>query len=899
MLGPMGQEEAAVPPSSGWLSGTPAGRAGIWDRPRLNRRLDGLAASSRVILVTAPSGYGKTAALAAWARSRPEPVAWVTLTPLESTGLVVDLLLTQALREVGQRPGASEGVRSLLELPTPGSAPDERWRGVRSALVGLSEPVTLVVDDCDEAAEASRDSLLTALVEHGPPLLRIVLVGRQAPSVRLTRARVQGELGTLGVAELAFRPEETAGLAGTLGRDLPPEELEQLHAWTHGWPVAVHLGLLEPSGGPFAASSAGFAHRVLSALVAEHILPGLPEHLRQFVLATTTVSSTDAALAEELSGRPDSAALLEECVQRELFLDRDEVGASRYRWHSLFAELCRAALKARDPERAGHLHRTAAFALARWGYPLKAAEHALDAADYDLAASILRSRWLWAVLETRGPEAARALERVCARPDADPSLLLAHACTLDITGDRSGARSRYAEAQRAMAAAGEEPDGLVAAMRALAELILSDSADQLALAADVVHDALRLDSFLEESTRAVATFVLGWTELRLRRRPGQAAELLAEAAMACDRTGQREIAVRALLNLALATALDGDFEAALKLLDTAAGTELPERAWAVYDGGIEPFVRGFVGLHRHELDDAEEHFRVGLAEHPQSAYTPLSLVHLALVAAARGEPRALDEAEEGLRQMRTTEERGVPWRTYQALAHCSLRAAASQLDEAVAVLDAMPVSAHTPIVDTVAARLLERAGRPQDAMAALGRIPPEAAGFVRAHGLVTQALMHRAGGRTDVSHRLLEDALDLAAPQSARSPFGGGDERLVQLLIDHAVWGTRHEQFLAQQLLILAGGPDPLPLSPREGEILAYLRTPMTTSEIAAALFVSVNTVKTHQRAIYRKLGVTSRREAVQVDRVDRGVASYRLRAPSTGVTSGGVQPSMTSGRGR
>src|SRR5690606_23581612 len=118
--------------------------------------------------------------------------------------------------------------------------------------------------------------------------------------------------------------------------------------------------------------------------------------------------------------------------------------------------------------------------------------------------------------------------------------------------------------------------------------------------------------------------------------------------------------------------------------------------------------------------------------------------------------------------------------------------------------------------------------------------------------LVTRALLHLGDGKSQAAHDALEQALELAAPQDAVWPVTR-DERITTLLEDHGTWGTRHEGFVARLLAALADGPAVDVLSPREQEVLAHLRTDMTTAEIADALFVSVNTVKTHLRAIYRK----------------------------------------------
>jgi LuxR family maltose regulon positive regulatory protein len=891
-----------APYRGGWLySSPPTVRAGLWERPRLVRRLAEAVESHRIVLVTAPSGYGKTSGLAAWARGVSTPVAWVTLTPLESTSEVVDLLVARALRELAEAPGAPAGLRSLQGLPAPGGTPEQRWTALRDALLGLRERVVLVVDDCDAADRASRDSLVSALVESGPDQLRIVLVGHEQPPVRLAKVTVAGQVATIGVSDLAFAPDETAGLAELLNRGLTPHQLAELQAWTSGWPVAVHLGLLTAADEPdHRPGDLGGVQRVLADLVIEDVLEALPPDLASFVLDVTVLGGTDVDLARELSGRTEAGVLLQECVDRGLFLDRyDQEGRTLYRWHPVFADLCRSVLWQHDPDRARELHRRAAHALTRAGYPLQAAEHATSAGDEDLAASILQSRWLWAVLETRGTEAAELLGRLTSRPGADPGLVLAHACTLDVAGDRVTARSRYAEAQRAIAAEGGQPDGLVRAMRALAELILSDDVETLGVAADTVRDALESGTVTDESTRAAARFVLGWTELRLRRRPLRAARLLTEAAEACARTGQHELAVRARANLAFATAFAGQFDAALSLLDAVDREPVPARAWTSYDGGVEQFTRGFVAFYRQDLDDAEAHLREALVCQPDGGYVGLVLVHLAFVAAERGLPSAVEEAEAGLVRVPTGDEHGVPWASYLAAARASLLTARGHHQEAADLLEAERPREHTPIVDVISARILERAGRLPGSDAALRRSGGEAPPFVRAHGLVTQALVRLTAGRVEQAHRLLEEALDLAAPQRSRWPFSGRDERLVALLQAHATWGTRHDELVAQQLATVNVESDDRALSPREREILSYLRTTMTTAEIATALFLSVNTVKTHQRAIYRKLGVTSRREAVRVEQLAHR-AAQRVTGPPTETIWGGTQrPSSTSGRGR
>lgn len=857
-------------PASSLLTRPPTERDGLTERRRVTQLVGDMVGANRITVVAAPSGYGKTVALAAWARTQQTPVAWATLTAYDALPHLVDGILLGALTRVGESAAPGSSLRSLRSMPELSADRTTNWRALRDVLDGLTEPATIVIDDAQSSGDALADSLVSAMVEQGPPQLRIVIIAQSHPPIRLAKRQVEGEVGFIGPADLALNLAEATALAESLGNDHDAERLCDLLDWTAGWPVAMHLALLQPgsAGVVRPPSTEVGVERVLSGILIENVLADLPEPLADFVLAATTMSRLDPELARQVTGRGDSAELLEECAHRGLFLDRYAGdNGPEYRWHPVFKDLSAGVLRTRDPERARELHRTAARAVSRRGLAIVAMDHARQADDVDLAASIMRSNWLGAVLETRGAEAALLLAEVTRRRPDDIGLLLAHACTLDVAGDRAGAQLRYDQARAAIAAERSEPELLVAASRALAELILADSATVLGRAAATVEAAVRTKALGDPATCALALFVVGWTELRLRRDPPHAAELLALAATECERTGQGEIAVRAQLNLAFAMAFAGDFVGALRLLDgMEASRAMPRRAWADYDDGIEPFTRGFIAYYQDDLDAAMEHLRLGVTAYPEGGYAELTHIYIAFVAAARGDLLELDAAEVELRRrVPVGEQRGLPWTLYRQIGEAVIHMARGQTAAAVSVLTQMDPSPHTPIVDVLSARIHESAGNADLAREALARIAGSAAPYVRAHAMVTRALLSVGDGDQVRAHRLLEGALALSEPQDGALAFRGDDARLVALLRSHASWGTAHEEFVARQLIALDDGPSGQLLSRREHEILAYLRTTMTTAEIAQALFVSVNTVKTHQRAIYRKLGVSTRREAVRV----------------------------------
>lgn len=168
------------------------------------------------------------------------------------------------------------------------------------------------------------------------------------------------------------------------------------------------------------------------------------------------------------------------------------------------------------------------------------------------------------------------------------------------------------------------------------------------------------------------------------------------------------------------------------------------------------------------------------------------------------------------------------------------------------------------------AELYRRLGEPRLAIWILRRVrKPHLISYVNATSLVTAAAIAWESGSKAQAHRYLERALTVAAPEGILRPFADLDDVLVDLFTNHAAWGTSHEGMLAAILGGTRNGGQrkegiAVPLSAREREIFGYPCTTLTSDEIAATLHVSVNTIRTHQRSIYRKLGVNSRRAAIR-----------------------------------
>jgi LuxR family transcriptional regulator, maltose regulon positive regulatory protein len=252
-----------------------------------------------------------------------------------------------------------------------------------------------------------------------------------------------------------------------------------------------------------------------------------------------------------------------------------------------------------------------------------------------------------------------------------------------------------------------------------------------------------------------------------------------------------------------------------------------------------------------------------------SSLGPLAVMYQVLLDCAAGDPASLDAAGAALQALDEQVLDGL--HAFRAIAEAKLFEAKGDLDGALTAVHALGTGGHSPLVDAILAELLRRGGETAAARRCI-QSPAlrRSTSYIDTSLSLTEALLAYAGGDKSVAHERLEHAVRCAEPQSVLRPFAERGDELVELLLQHADWGTAHDSFIAARAAQHAQDNvrrthSYWKLTGRECEVLAYMRSMMTAADIAAALFVSVNTVKTHQRSIYRKLGASSRREALKI----------------------------------
>ncbi|AXJ10962.1 LuxR C-terminal-related transcriptional regulator [Arthrobacter sp. PM3] len=846
------------------------------ERPRLVDALSAAADSHRLTLVAAPAGYGKTTLLGDWVRTNGLTSAWLSL----------DRFDTQPARLFHGVVGAIQAAAARLPLPgndallalDRGLAPDQAssYDLLLGALEHLTEPIVLVIDDVHLAGPGLANGVVGVLAASGPPSLRLVFSGRGHTSIQLERFRYGEGLGELRAAELAFTREEVARFASSMGED---DTFDAGSLWkaTAGWPVAVHASLValaQSRNVPAAPPGTVPTHIPLTDYVGEEVLGQLEAPLAEFILRAATCDWLDRRLAVELYGRPQGGMLLEECLRNGLFIEEHDYsgGEPVYRWHSLFAAQCRRLLERRDPLLAERLHRIAA-------------RHYQDADVVECVAQALQGRaprqavmslgahWLDYVLRNDVHDLDQACRNLPTPWNDDPEILMVRSVCKALAGDGTAAseladralsRTYVLDAIRRRRLEGcrelfePPPDGGQPGHRVIP--------------ADDDRSAREVRTGTRPAAGSTAQFLLAQAEFRLHR-GGEFAAAILNAAGGAGRPEQSEaMEISAQADLALAFAAAGDLAAA----ETNA-TEALERAdalgWTSQELMAPAWVaRGIACYWKDELKAARTWLvkaqRLGSDLRPSGR---LGAIYRVLVDCAAGDLTRLADSAAALE---TSHGRGlfaVSWHALYTVAVAKVAEARDDLTGAMRIVQPLGAGGHGALADTLLAELLRRGGEFTTARKCVESLAGRRKNpYVDTCLSLTEALLAHGVEDTVAAHERLEHAVHRAEPATVLRPFAATSDELADLLVQHAVWGTAHESFIAALMARDAQGGARLraqsywSLTEREREVLAYMRSIMTAAEIADALYISVNTVKTHERSIYRKLGAGSRRDALK-----------------------------------
>ena len=465
----------------------PASRPGVVPRVRLPA-LQAAAASSRLVLVSAPAGYGKSTLVAQWLEHDVRAGCWLQLDHRDNDPVI---LLGRMAAALGLSQAIGGALSEELAQPVP-----RIQNGVLPLLAGHladRDPFVVVLDDVDVITAQRGRAILAFLVAHVPPGSQLILITRGDPPVPVARLRASGDLAEIGVHALALDAEETRDLAASGGLKLSDDAAHALCERTEGWAAAVVLATLSLRGlddaEARAAALSGDQTQIADYLL-EEVLERQPEHLRDFLLATSVLERMTAPLCDAVLGTTSAAASLEALARSNAFVLPIDAGRRWFRYHRLFGDLLRAELRRRHPELLCSFLRRAADWCELYGTPGEAFIYAHESGDLAQAGRIALAHR--EELSRRGQsESVRLWLERCSDEEieSDPQLAVACAWTSLFGRDLPRARRAIAAAER-LPLDGPSADGapsLRSSLASVRSLLATDGISQMLRDGELIY----------------------------------------------------------------------------------------------------------------------------------------------------------------------------------------------------------------------------------------------------------------------------------------------------------------------------------------------------------------------------------------------------------------------------
>ena len=861
-------------------------RPSLVPRPRLIEKLNqGLQTGSKLTLVSAPAGFGKSTVVTEWIAACGRPAAWLSLDERESDWVRFVSYLAGALQTI--QAGIGESLLAILLSP---EVPPAEVPPVEVVLTALLNEIAaiqgyfiLVLDDYHAIDSPAVDQALTFLVEHQPQPMHLVIATREDPSLPLARLRGRGHLTELRAADLRFSPvEATEFLNQVMGLTLSVAEIAALDSRTEGWIAGLQMAALSLQGHPdtagFIQSFTGSHHFVLDYLI-EEVFNQQPPTVQAFLLCTSVLERMCSSLCEAVLLDPavSGQTTLEYLERANLFVVPLDNERHWYRYHQLFAELLQQRL--RRSGNAAAYHRRASEWYENNDLMLEAFRHAAAANDVARAEHLIESTRMPLHL----PGAARTiLNWLAALPqsllDTRPALWWRQASLLLAMGQITGVEEKLKAAEEALVGAGRS-DGLfddrtrdLIGKIAIARATLAThqfEIETILVQANRALEYLAPDNVSDRST-ALLTLGLGY----YLQEDSAAAEKVYSEALALARASEN------IANTSLASVRLGQIQMFTGQLYKAAETH-EQVLELVHEYSPANAVIAYMGLadinyEWNNLDAAEKYLEQSLQLAQQYDHVVdrmiLTNLYLARLKLARGDvcgaERIVAQAEQ------TRQQKNIRIRQ-QDVAYCRSEILLRQGN-----LEAVLQLAQQHDLPLMQARALVAQGNPRAAREILEPLREQKEAKGRGQRLLevmaVQATALYAEGEKAKALDLIGEVLMLAEPGGYVRLFLNEGRLMAELLSAtavrpilpnyvHRLLAAFEAEKREERPFPATPGSSPLvePLSPRELEIVRLIAQGLSNQEIGHRLFLALDTIKGHNRRIFEKLQVQRRTEAI------------------------------------
>lgn len=887
----------------------PTPRPKIVPRPRLIDQLNkGL--HSKITLISAPAGYGKTTLVSEWVAGCGRPAAWLSLDEGDSDSTRFMAYLIKAIQTIA--PNIGEAVLLILQSPQPPPA-EAILANLLNEITTNMDDFIFVLDDYHMLDSKAIDNALTFLVENQPPQMHLVITTREDPNLPLARLRVRGQLTELRAADLRFNPSEAAEfLNQEMDLHLSVEEVAILESRTEGWIASLQLAALSMQGhqdvSEFIQAFAG-DHRYIVDYLVEEVLQQQSESVQNFLLRTSILNRMCGSLCDAvlLNTSASGQKTLEYIEHNNLFIIPLDNERRWYRYHHLFGSLLRQRLgQSKTPEEIAQIHIRASEWFEKNGDRDQAFHHAIIARDFSRAAELAETTWqtmydsfqsaTWLGWAKQLPE-----DLILSRPVLCTQIAWGFMNAHEV----DASESRLQDAEQCLAGSS---DGMVIVDKEQFRFLRARIAFARAYNAQTRRDFLSAKRY---------------AELALKLIPEENQHLRAETTAILGAiyliNGDLDSACRSMSDWIESSMKAGNFFSAIAYA-------MAEKADILTAQG---YLREALSTYRQSLVLASEHKSVAqkvLAHH----YLGMAMLYYEMGDDESADQHLHKSVELGNLHM------SVDWSYRRCVAQAQLKESAGDLETAIDLLDESKrfyiktLIPHTRPIEAMKARIYIKQGRLfkaeewvseqglstdddlsylrefehitlakillaryktnntdsslHEAIGLLERLLKAAQDGRRMRSeieiLILQALAHQAQGDTSSALISLQQALTLAEPEGYIRIFIDEGAPMMQLLRETAtrkimpdytvklLTALEVEDRSTDEEMPPSASPASSsliePLSQRELEVLRLFKTELSGPEIANQLMIALSTVRTHTKSIFSKLNVKERRAAVK-----------------------------------
>ncbi|VFQ44406.1 LuxR C-terminal-related transcriptional regulator [Desulfoluna butyratoxydans] len=887
-------------------------------RPRLSNKL---SPTTRVSLICAPAGFGKTSLAIAWLSRQTWPVAWLSLDANDNGAHRFFSYLMTALNRCV--PGVAS--KSLGRLSSP-SSPDlmAAMTQLINDLEQAGRHVVLALDDYHLIENQEIHAAVSFLINHQPHYLHLILISRTEPPLPIARLRSKNQLNEIRTEELRFNTDEARSFFNrSMCLGLTGEQIAKLEKQSEGWITGLQLAALSLrehlDANGFIDGMSGKDRHVADYLVSEVLAHQGPE-IQNFLMQTSILKRFNADVCDDLLGIENSQQVLEQLERGNLFIVPLDSNRCWYRYHHWFAQMLSNRLRMCGRENVTRLHRQAASWFMAHSMWEEAIDHALEAKDYDRVITHLETH----------------IDRILARghfniylqwfkkvpEDYMPLTLTLHQLFfLYEMGEFEAFDQCLQSIEKQLDPLGEVKAGVTPEQRGVflaIKGIRSASLFAVDEARDHFHGALDV---LPEEKRFWRTLALGGYGFcqRVSGDPAAAIQIFRKAVSMAFNENLSFCFFMYSIALAKLYMEYGQLQRALETCRTLVDYQGADDGGVPFSG-LAHVVMGQVYYHSGELLQSEKYLKHGLKKIIKDGDV-FSIVDgylvLALCLLDQGKPdegiEAMDEMSASIDNLTPPDSVILMAASCKALIHTLTGKPASTKSgflpqggrdlagkeypdlsplnfQGIYRTGQQPLTCYSNVIQLFAAKMAVETHRADESLSILTEListfDDTTSLLFRADVLIQMALAHRRLGNDALAVESLKNAVGLVAPEHYYQIFMREGLPVCEMLKQvGSKLGPDNQEAACfiERMNEKAAEPSPsrksrhasFDLTPRELEVLACLAKGANYAKTAAQLFVSVNTLKTHIKGIYGKLAVGNRTQAINKAK------EFRLLPPS------------------